>query len=63
MVKSCVLNRVLCNSNNFCFVILGVACQVSSAIVSAVSALTYQLGKQLAPIIVEQGSKVNAATI
>ncbi|XP_028398401.1 spartin-like [Dendronephthya gigantea] len=36
----------------------GVACQVSSAIVSAVSALTYQLGKQLAPIIVEQGSKL-----
>ena len=36
----------------------GVACQVSSAIVSAVSALTYQLGKQLAPIVVEQGSKV-----
>ncbi|CAB4003202.1 Hypothetical predicted protein [Paramuricea clavata] len=36
----------------------GVACQVSSAIVSAVSALTYQLGKELAPIIVEQGSKL-----
>ena len=40
------------------FLFEGVACQVSAAIVSAVSALTYQLGKQLAPIIVEQGTKV-----
>lgn len=36
----------------------GLACQVSSAIVSAVSALTYELGKQLAPIIVEHGTKL-----
>ncbi|XP_046846450.1 spartin-like isoform X2 [Xenia sp. Carnegie-2017] len=36
----------------------GVACQVSSAIVSAVSALTTELGRQLAPVIVQQGSKL-----
>lgn len=36
----------------------GVACQVSVAVVSAVSALTYELGKQLAPIIVDQGAKL-----
>lgn len=40
------------------FILTGVACQVSVAVVSAVSALTYELGKQLAPIIVDQGAKV-----
>lgn len=42
----------------FLFLLAGVACQVSSAVVSAVSALTYQLGQQLAPIIIEHGAKV-----
>ena len=34
------------------------ACQVSGAVVSAVSAMTIELGKRLAPVIVEKGGKV-----
>ena len=34
------------------------ACQVSGAVVSAVSAMTIELGRRLAPVIVEKGGKV-----
>lgn len=35
------------------------ACQVSGAVVSAVSAMTVQLGRKIAPVIVEKGGKVS----
>lgn len=38
--------------------VAGMACQVSGAVVSAVSAMTVELGKKIAPVIVEQGGKV-----
>lgn len=34
------------------------ACQVSGAVVAAVSAMTLELGRRLAPVIVEKGGKV-----
>lgn len=34
------------------------ACQVSGAVVAAVSAMTIELGRRLAPVIVEKGGKV-----
>ena len=34
------------------------ACQVSGAVVSAVSAMTLELGRRLAPVIVDKGGKV-----
>ena len=37
------------------------ACQVSGAVVSAVSAMTVELGKKIAPVIVEQGGKVGCS--
>lgn len=37
---------------------VGMACQVSGAVVSAVSAMTIELGRRLAPVIVEKGGKV-----
>ena len=36
----------------------GMACQVSGALVSAVSALTVELGRKLAPVIADQGGKM-----
>lgn len=38
--------------------VAGMACQVSGAVVSAVSAMTVQLGRKIAPVIVEKGGKV-----
>lgn len=38
--------------------VAGMACQVSGAVVSAVSAMTIELGRRLAPVIVEKGGKV-----
>ena len=35
------------------------ACQVSGAVVAAVSAMTVELGRRLAPVIVEKGGKVS----
>ena len=40
------------------FVVIGMACQVSGAVVAAVSAMTAELGRRLAPVIVEKGGKV-----
>ena len=37
---------------------VGMACQVSGTVVSAVSAMTIELGRRLAPVIVEKGGKV-----
>lgn len=37
--------------------VAGMACQVSGAVVAAVSAMTVELGKRLAPVIVEKGGK------
>ena len=34
------------------------ACQVSGAVVAAVSAMTVELGRRLAPVIVDKGGKV-----
>lgn len=36
----------------------GMACQVSGAVVAAVSAMTVELGRRLAPVIIEKGGKV-----
>ena len=41
------------------FFLSGMACQVSGAVVSAVSAMTVQLGRKIAPVIVEKGGKVS----
>ena len=38
--------------------LLGMACQVSGAVVAVVSAMTAELGRRLAPVIVEKGGKV-----
>ncbi|XP_020602006.1 spartin-like isoform X2 [Orbicella faveolata] len=37
--------------------VAGMACQVSGAVVAAVSAMTVELGRRLAPVIVEKGGK------
>ncbi|KAL9967813.1 hypothetical protein ACROYT_G026110 [Oculina patagonica] len=37
--------------------VAGMACQVSGAVVAAVSAMTLELGRRLAPVIVEKGGK------
>lgn len=37
--------------------VAGMACQVSGAVVSAVSAMTLELGRRLAPVIVDKGGK------
>lgn len=37
--------------------VAGMACQVSGAVVAAVSAMTIELGRRLAPVIVEKGGK------
>ena len=39
------------------------ACQVSGALVSAVGALTIELGRKLAPVIADQGGKMLPDTI
>ena len=45
--------------NVFFVSLLGMACQVSGAVVAAVSAMTVELGRRLAPVIVEKGGKVS----
>lgn len=37
--------------------VAGMACQVSGAVVAAVSAMTVELGRRLAPVIIEKGGK------
>lgn len=39
-------------------IIQGVACQVSSTVVSAVAAMTRELARSVAPVVVEKGGKV-----
>jgi len=41
----------------------GMACQVSGAVVAAVSAMTVELGRRLAPVIVEKGGKVSSLRV
>ena len=41
--------------------VVGMACQVSATLVSAIGAMTVELGRRIAPVIVEQGGKVSTS--
>lgn len=61
-IKHCHHLSISCSKQEnitFFVSLLGMACQVSGAVVAAVSAMTVELGRRLAPVIVEKGGKVS----